>query len=625
MPGRMRGSAVLAAVLALASVVSPAPGQPAENPTPPDVRMMEAQALLADRRPGEIARRAERDLTKLLEDPEKADRAVLVKLSTLRQFGRLVSRAGRLEGPEREAAAWLLARPKLLTTVMAAVSPADSPDGVLGVITRLHFDHGEKPADFPDLTAALAVTNDSALDMSAEDATRPDPARASRLFAYFTNARAKMRYDPADLPWQLAVWVVDVQVTEDEMVWALGRYSTRQPLKDAFFDVRYELNPTYTASARPRQRNPNEPPPLLTQRYPQLGSGEGFAGLPTLEQLARSGGPTIAQAHFGTTVNRCMGVPSVALVGQGESGAVRAWLGVLEARGGRAVWDMETGRLDEFDKFPGSTLDPQNHENIGEDEVALLAELSSIKPEDRLASSALASLGVVTESRGRLQASLVPAEQRVKLLLMATEINPGNRQAWASLRAMGVEGQFTEADVDRVLAVLGNGLARRYPTMAFEILRDVISWRGSREQLATLTDAAPMFAARPDLVMRMHVLRGDLLKESGKPVEALREWGLVLDRVTDAGPHAVDAMRKIDQLLREQKEGQVLLDTYKRIWQRIPVPGPTGNVEATAYYQIGEAYATALEESGRGNEANNIRQRLESLRNANTYTPRPGR
>lgn len=590
-----------------------------------DHRLLEAQSLLADRRPAEIARRADRELSRLLENvtsPEDLpDLDLLKRLCVLKEFGDAVTRLGRLEGRERETAAWLLARPALLETLMTAASPGDSPDAMLRIVSRIRADHGEKPDEWAELTTALAVVYDADPDMSGEGARGPDPERVSRLFAYYVNARDRMRFDLRTLPWALQVFVVECMVSEDELAWALGRYSRRGSISDIYLDVRYEENPTYTPAPGAARSQPG----LAGGRYGRLRGDAGIGAMAgidaTLEQLARGGGQTRAQAYFAVSVWRALGIPSAIYVGQGSDGDVRAWGAVLEVVNGRPRFDTEVGRWEEFKQISGQTYDPQPHELMGEDDLTVLTELAATKPADRVRAYALARLAE-SGDRGR---SEIPTAARVALLTESVRLSPGNRAAWAGLRAMGRASDLSVQQTDRVLERVTRELAPRYPELAVDVTRDVVSWRGTREQIESLDKLRPALSGRPDLQVKLVLARADLLLEAKRDREALAAYGWVLDRAADFGPQAVEAMRKVDALLREKREGPALLSTYRRVWTRIPVPGSSGAIRFTAWHQIGTGYAAILEESGDRTAAENLRQRLRQAEDNGTGGVRRGR
>ena len=586
-------------------------------PGPGKTWLLEAQSLLADRKVGQIAVRAERNLGDLLKDPATiaaADGDLLVRLAVLREFGAMFARVGRVEGPERETLKWLLANEPLLATVMLAMSPQDSPDTALGVVSRIHSDHGDKPVAFAELTAALAVVYDSFADVSGDVTVSPDPAKASRLFAFYTNARGQMRFDPKTLPWELGVFVVDCQVSEQDLAWALGRYGGRQKLRDLVFDVRYEENAQYSPVVRGGRR----------VRGAGSGSGgaaggeagEGSVG-PTLEQLARSGGNTRDMAIYGVSVCRALGVPAAVMFGAVESGDVSAWLALLEVVNGRAVFDLTAGRLDIYRQYPGQTIDPQTFEVVSEEELALLSELQGISGEDRRLSAALCKLAGAERVGGRGVRLTGEGEEgngrRVALLLRAVQVSAANRAAWVQLREMARATQLTAGDVDGLMAVVERGIAPKYPAFALELARDLVSWRGTQEQIDALDRAKAMLQNRPDLLVRLHLYRGDLLAEAKREREALQHYGAILEHARDAGPVAAEAMDRVDRILREQKELRMLLETYKAVWTKMPAPTLAVSTQSTTYYRIGVRYADLLEETGEVTKATQVRQRLSSL------------
>lgn len=638
-PAARRSLAALAAAVTLAAAtLAAAQPKPAPPAPPADLRMLEAQSLLADRKPGEICKHAEAELRELLKNPDAPDVNLLARLSALRDFGAVLSRLQRLEGPEKAAASWLLGNETLLTTLMSAMTDADAPDAVLRIVALIHQRQGEKPAEFPDLATALAVVYDSGADMTSEEARAPDPNKAARLFAYYTNARSQMRFDPQTLPWQLQVFVVDNNITEPELLWALGKYSSRPLVKDAWYDVRYDEYPRYNPpaeSAGPSSdgRLPRAvPAPRVGKGEAQSGTGNGAGRVPqdtgeytdpTLEQLARAGGTTAAQSHYAVSVCRALGIPAAELAGQVETGAIRSWVGAMEnGHDGHWSWDLAVGRPfeDKNKHWPAVGTDPQTHEKISDEELLLLTDLQDTPAKSRTASAALVRLAE-KENWAKVknpEDEITPA-QRFKLLLRAVDLSPGNREAWRQIRLMGKNSELTAQDVDRVLAALNKNIAAKYPGIVLDVLTDVISWRGTREQLDMLDKARSLFSTRPDLQYKLLVRKGDLNADAKQDREALACWGAVLDRATDAGPIAVEAMAKVDALLRARNERQLLLNTYKAVWNRMPMPLARGDVRATAWYIIGSEYASALDEAGQPTDAENTRNRLRAQLNSGYY------
>lgn len=178
---------------------------------------------------------------------------------------------------------------------------------------------------------------------------------------------------------------------------------------------------------------------------------------------------------------------------------------------------------------------------------------------------------------------------------------------------MGRETELTAEGTEQVAAAASKLLVSRFPGMALMVMADAVSWRGSREQVEFIDKVQSEFSPHPMLQMRLLLRRGDLLAEQKKDREALASWHAVVDRASDAGPIAIDAMRRIDTLLRGRNEDALLLATYRNVWTRMAAPRAVGPVRSTAWYQIGQSYADLLEQSGDANGANNVRQRLRNL------------
>jgi hypothetical protein len=78
-------------------------------------------------------------------------------------------------------------------------------------------------------------------------------------------------------------------------------------------------------------------------------------------------------------------------------------------------------------------------------------------------------------------------------------------------------------------------------------------------------------------------------------------------------PHAVVAMRRIDDVLRERGELDRLAGVYEQVWSRMRPPPPSPCPHTTAFYAIGQEYAQLLEELGRKHELESVRERLNQF------------
>jgi len=97
-------------------------------------------------------------------------------------------------------------------------------------------------------------------------------------------------------------------------------------------------------------------------------------------------------------------------------------------------------------------------------------------------------------------------------------------------------------------------------------------------------------------------------------VEAVELREVECSTAADVIPvHAASAMRMADDILRERSELDRLAGVYARVWPRMRPPTQSPVAQTTAYWFIGQEYAQLLEELGRKNDVENIREKLNQL------------
>lgn len=569
---------VLVVPLVLAHVLVAAP---APTTSPADALLTEARQALASGKLADHAQAVEARLQPLLTNPDAADRAQLVRLVALREMSSYFSRIEKPDDATNQTLAWLLDHPKVLDTLMMAVSEQDAPDRVLAVLSSLRSSNARQLDAVPDLVAALCVVWDAPLKLADNENGRAEPEQPAWLLRYYTSSRKALKFDPQALPWELAVYVVDNVVSQEEVAWAVQRYAARGAIGSSYFDVPYDYS-------------------VFTNGTHKLIDGTSY----TLMNLARVGGICGDQAYFASNVARSLGIPACTAVGLGGAmeGTAHAWVGFLEMKGGRATWNFSEGRYPELQYWRGAVQDPRTRERITDSDVALLAELLNSSPQDRMLSSALCKAS-----------GLVAPERRGDLLVRAINLSPGNRTAWAMLAQLGADRQLSDAQMTTAMQVVAKFAAKPYPDFAFAMIRTLNSGRGSDQQMRALKEARSLFPQRPDIQATIRLTEGDLLRDQKKPAPALAAYAEVLQRYNNAGPIVLEALDRVDALLREHNELRRLADVYRDAWQRFPQPTRGGYIRSTPYYLVAERYLAVLNEIGNTAEAERVKQRLDAL------------
>lgn len=513
--------------------------------------------------------------------PQQPER--VIPLEALREFTRYFGKLPKPSAGDIATLQWLLGKPKLLETLMLAVSEKDQPAKVLSILSLLRQDQQDHLEEYSDLTAAMCVVWDEPFTQAHalfRPITKPDPMKPRMLMRYYINARAELHGNPQQLPWPLVVYMVDNLADQDDIAWAMNRYAGRGKIGGVFFDVTYDYDMLGgTSEGR-----------LADKEY-------------TLQNILREGGICGDQAYFAAQVARSVGVPAVICTGvNANEGTGHAWVGYLSTRGAESAWDFDEGRYPENRYWKGNAIDPQTREHISDADISMLAELSRTQPRERMTSAAL------TKAADLVSPGIQPA-----VLMQAINLSPGNRRAWTRLAELAAQRQLTGKQLSEFTAVVNKFAVKEYPDFAFKLLKVANSGRGGAEQLKALEEMEHTFAMRPDLQADIYIALGDLYQSQKQPNEAFAAYDHVLDQYSNMPPVVVEALDHLDKMLREMKEMPLLSEVYGSIWKRMPQPDTSIAIKGTAFYRIGERYERLLIDLGDTNTAQNVRSRLESM------------
>lgn len=525
----------------------------------------------------------------LLSDPSKIDRPAAARLAGYREFGRYFDTLKPASDAQRQTLAWLAAQPRLVASLMLAVSGDDDPARVLEVLTALRASAPDAVGGFPDLAAAFCVVWDDLPgepdlgERKTSPKKGPAPLNAAalaRIWQHCTLSRAKLQNDPTTLPYQLAIFVVDNPISQEELNWVLTRYRGRAFSGRIYQQVPYDVDAFYTGQSARRGNRPY-----------------------TLANVLRYGGVCNDQAYFAAHVAKTLGIPAAICTGQGGTGrGVHAWTGFLQKKGRQATWDFEEARYEEHLYWSGTVIDPQTHQVLTDADVALSAQLLETSPADRLASAALVKLS-----------DRAAEERRAEIYTAAIDLSPGNRNAWMALADLGAAGKLTDEQANRVVDVIGRFALKDYPDFAFAVCCRMIDGRDAEQRMAALEKMERMFVQRPDLVAAAIVARGDLLHKLNRADEALAAYSDALTRNILAGPIVLTAIQRADALLRERHELPRLAELYETTWRQLPEPEPSVFAVTTPYYKVGEQYAALMKDMGDTAKERAITQQLEQL------------
>ncbi|MGD0137424.1 MAG: hypothetical protein ABSD28_00985 [Tepidisphaeraceae bacterium] len=529
-----------------------------------------------------LAADLERQAAAALVNPTPADQPRIVTLAACRQFARYFGAIRQMTPDQKETLAWLAAQPNLMPTLMSAVSDRDPPQRVIEILQQLRSSQAANLDDFPDLATALAVVWDKPPARQGDHAPpQLDPQRPAQLFAYFTHPRGPLRFDQGSLCWQLETYIVDLQISDDEILWATRRYANNYSIGSIYFDVNYDEAAFYSGGDKK----------IAAHAY-------------TLQNILQYGGVCIEQAYFATGVAKSLGIPACICYsrGGGGGGVAHAWVGLLNQINRQPVWDFNQGRYPEDLFWSAEITDPQTHQALTDADVALLAALQSVDSTTRQASALFLSL-----------ADLLPPSRRFDLYMREVQLSPGNRPAWVALTDLASKNLLSPAQTDAFSQAVSDFLVRLYPDFACQTLTRAVANRPNLAQVATLDRIALLFPWRPDLKATVRIRQADLLLKINQTDQALTELDDVLTNDLNAGPIVLQAMQRVEKVLRAQHELQRLALVYSRVWPKMPLPERSAYVYSTPYYLVGKHYLALLESLGDQADADYVRNHLLSV------------
>jgi hypothetical protein len=502
---------------------------------------------------------------------------VIIRQAMLRMFARRVAVAKLASAQDGPTLEWLVKHPVLGPLLLTAISERDDPSRVLAVLTALRAKFGKTVEQFPELTVATCVVWDTQAsdEQTAEQATKA----ACEVFGHLTSNRKALRMDPQTLPWPVLIYLVDSRVSPAERQWALKSYRLPGDPGAAYFQVRYDMG----AFSSGKWRGGEQP-------Y-------------TLANILKLGGVCKDEAYFTAEVCRAYGIPATVCTGQsGQGEGFHAWVGLLKTVSRRATWDFQTARYEEHGFWSGTVIDPQTGEKLTDGEAAMGGEWCAATPGHRLLSMAITrSLDLLEDQAARISACKA-----------ALEASPGNLQVWNALVNECAQPQTPLTSVQEVAGVIDRFAVGRYDDFAFKSFTTLVAGQKPEEQLKILDRVAKLFPDRPDLLADLALRKGDALQKLERPVDALEVYLKVLKVSLQYGPVSLEAMARVDALLRPAGKMRELTAHYRTTWTRMHTPEASGYAWTTPWYIMGERYAKVLEETGKGELAEQVRRTIRT-------------
>jgi hypothetical protein len=489
---------------------------------------------------------------------------------------------GRVTAPDtrQKRTLKLLARDAdLLREVCLNVSRADSPDRVLQVLADLYEAEGESLRAAASLAAATCLVWDERAGQDPDAELAPS-MRAIRAFR--RSRQALRELDAGQTPVPILTWLVESTVSDEEWRDAVARYQQRRLDGSAVSDVPFNLNPGF--SEDPAHRG--------ARAY-------------TLMNLRRLGGSPADQAYYAEQVLRANGVPAARLASMnpaGEMSSEETWCAFLER--GPSAWNWNTGRMrfGEWETISGFAVDPQTRVAVSEAELRQSAALMAVGEKSYRMGRALSALGGDADE-----------ESAERLYRWTVELSPGETAAWKQLasrtRTLQPRAELSVWLQKRLLGELGAD----NPEFAVEIYLEVISERGTREQLELLSEMHLRVQHSVRASAMLAFRRIDLLVELGEEQAAWNELfrlATVSRRVTPITNRALGRMRT---MLEDRGSLLPLVAVYEAVDRQASAPRAVPEGLVLPYGRFCRDYLALLEETGRMSQAQRVRSRLPTL------------
>jgi hypothetical protein len=525
----------------------------------------------------QLASQVEPRLREMLGDLDHVNRDELVHVAALREFGRYFARVDAVSDGQMDTLAWLATQPKLMETLMLETCSADPPDRVAEVLRSLREDHRAKMEEFAELTTAICVVWDAPERFGPDEDAKIESEQVSRLFAHFADAKSRVASDVKKTPVELLVYVVDLELTDQEVSWAAERFG-RQPNVPALArSVPYHEGVGYDKSKDV----------LDEHSY-------------VLPNVLRGGGTCEDSARFAAQIGKSCGIPAtVVKAADVTDGPATAWVGFVGST--HARWDFVSGKLSEHATFAGELIDPQSYSPISEGEAALSAAASPIALRDRLASLALSK-----------SADLASAADSPALFERAIDWSPCNRSAWFALAQLASNRKLSDEQIRVVDRLMTKHLGRSDPQFAVLLRLRMLEGRGLIEFEDGIRHLRADYGDRPEALAAMLLALADRERSDGRAGPAVETLLELLRAQSRNGAIALAAMGRLEQLLRKSDELARLSEVYRDVFASLAKPPATRWGRTTPYYRIGEKYAIVLDEL-KGTDAAIVRGKISSI------------
>ena len=452
-----------------------------------------------------------------------------------------------------DVVAWLLANPALAGTLALAVEPEDDPVGVLAVLRTLLPKDKDTTVRAPNFYVAFAVVWDRRIRQQGRTRKEdyvpggrptkrrtkgnprpteelPQDTRLRRLFAHFVGNAKRMRVGLPKLPWQLARFVVDSNVTDPERRWALRVYDRRRDYGPLYGSIAYDIEKSKWKPGAPY----------------------------TLENIKRWGGVCGDRAYFASNVAKVCGLPSIAIAGPTPSGVGHAWVMMLHgADTGRYRWAIHGGA----DNTHATYADPQTGTRQTLRDAQLLAKTLSLPADRRLAATAYLRAA-------RLFADDLYAGRILALLEKAARSNPYDTRSWLMLATLMGRKEGTYERAGALYSFLVKKF-KAYPEFTRDILRAIlplIPEDDVERRYKFYTATFKIYRDHTDILVGLMMDLADYLRAQGKTRAAVYTYRDIIRRYRKQGHLVLKALDGAEALYRQHGRVRDVVEMYEEMY-----------------------------------------------------------
>jgi hypothetical protein len=370
------------------------------------------------------------------------------------------------------------------------------------------------------------------------------PLTYLEIWDYFTNPKhqAQFVFKPRTLPWTVLTQLVDLDVSQAEIDWALSQYKGKKLDFDGLYQsVPYDYDKLAHASTK-----------LGSKPY-------------TLVNLRTLGGVCVDQAHFSSRVAKIFGVPSVKCGGSGRYGGVgHCWSGYLAAKG-KSPELAFTGRYQGDYYYFGTAFDPQTSTELLDRDIELLYAGASSGGESWATAAHLARIARNLDGH---------PEQAMTIAREAVKRSPLVAEAWRVLLR-----NVPPAEAEKTWQTLAKA-ASNFPDLLWEGLRLTLERLQpndkSRQKLYDSAYALAGAAKRPDIVIQIRLAQIGELAAAKQDKEVITLAFETVRTNIKEGTLIMPLVKRVVELANEFKQSDagfrmnVVKDTFAKIATDFP-------------------------------------------------------